>query len=128
MKKLSDYVGEEALLLWADLLDSFTEILADKEIADSIRAKKPALVIAKLIVQKKPKEALGILTRIDDTEPVNGLTLITRLASVIMEIVSEPTITSFFGLPPVGKSEEIPSGSVTESTEAGESQDISLNM
>ena len=31
MKRLSDYQGEEAIELWADLLDPISDILTDKE-------------------------------------------------------------------------------------------------
>lgn len=127
MKKLSDYKGEEALQLWSDLLDSFVDIMSDKEIADSLRARKPALLSAKLIVEKKPKEAIKILTRIDDTE-IDGLNLLTRLASLVLEIVNDSTLQSFFGFAPAVRLEKTPTGSAMENTEEKESQDISSNM
>ena len=127
MKKLSDFKGEEAILLWADLLDSFTEICTDKEIADALRAKKPALITAKLIVKKKPKEACNILLRIDDT-PIDGLNLITRLAALIMEMVNDPTISSFFGSLAEVKKDNASTGSATENIKVDENSNISSNM
>ena len=40
MKKLSDYKGDEAIELWADLLEPMTEILGDKDIAKILQDNK----------------------------------------------------------------------------------------
>lgn len=127
MKKLSDFKGEEAILLWADLLDGFTEICTDEEIANALRAKKPALITAKLIVKRKPKEACNILLRIDNT-PIDGLNLIARLAALIMEMVNDPTISSFFGSLAEVKKDSASTGSATENIKVDENSNISSNM
>lgn len=119
MKKLSDYKDEEAIELWADLLDPFATILADAEIANAIRARKPALLIAKDIIKKHKKEAEEILLRVDPT-PINGLNIIIRLMSVVMELINDPTMQSFFEFAVAEKKEEKSSGSATENTEGGE--------
>jgi hypothetical protein len=127
MNKLSDFKGEEALLLWADLLDGFTEICADKDVADALRAKKPVLVTAKLILERKPKEACNILLRIDNT-PIDGLNLITRLAGLITEMVNDPTLSSFFGSLAEVKKGSVPIGSATVNTEESENLNTSSDM
>ena len=40
MKKLSDYQGEEALELWADLIEPMSEILVDPEMKKVFESKK----------------------------------------------------------------------------------------
>lgn len=129
MKKLSDYKGEEAILLWGDLLEKFATILSDKEIANSFRAKLPALVSAKLIINKFPKETIDILLRIDDT-PVDGLNIFTRLLALLAEIGQDEDIRSFFGMSAEknGMNVQMPTGSAMESTEESENQDTSSNM
>ena len=124
MKKLSDYEGEEALDLWADLLDPFIQIVGDEKIASMLRAKKPPIVTAREICKTYKAEAIQILTRIDPT-PVNGLNVLIRLASIIKEVGNDPTVKSFFASAPEERKDETSSGSVTESIEEEETQDIS---
>lgn len=126
MKKLSDYKGEEAIELWANILDPVIEIVGDKEIAGMIRAKAPIIVVARKAIEEYRKEVSELLLAIDST-PLDGLNIVTRLASVINEIGNDEEIKSFFGLS-AGKTGEIPSGSATENTEANESPDASSDI
>lgn len=123
MKKLSDYNGEEAIDLWADLMEPTATILADPEVAKFMQSGKPPIKIAHKILKTHKKEAIEILTRIDDT-PVNGLSVVTRLLSLLAEISSDETIKSFFGTQGQ-KTEDMPSGSPTENIEEKETSDAS---
>ena len=96
MKKLSDYEGEEAILLWADLLDYITTIFQDKEVLEAVKGGKAKFKIAEVMLKTHKKECEAILLRIDPT-PLNGLNIIIRLVEVIKEVGSDPTIQSFFG-------------------------------
>lgn len=125
MKKLSDYKGEEAIELWADLLDPFVAIVGDKKIAGIIRSKKPPLEIAKEVLKSYKKEATQILLTIDDT-PLDGFNIIVRLVDVINEFATNKTMMSFFGSQAEGKEQKKPSGLPTENTE--ESPNTSSNM
>ena len=127
MKKLSDYEGEEAVELWADLLDPFIEIVGDKKIAGMLRAKKPPVVVAREIIKEYKAQVEQILLRIDPT-PLNGLNILIRLVAVLSEIGKDPTIQSFFVSAPEEKKEETSSGSVTENTEESETSDSSSDM
>lgn len=119
MKKLSDYKGEEAIELWANLLDPFVEIVGDKKIATMLRAKMPPLETAKVIIKTYKKQAMQIVLTIDPT-PIDGLNLIIRLMEVLKEIGEDPTIQSFFGSSAEAKKEETSTGSAMENTEEGE--------
>lgn len=119
MKKLSDYQGDAAIELWADLLDPFTAILSDKDLLNAIQSGKPRMLIAKDILKSHPKEAVEILQRIDP-EPVDGLNIVTRLVWLFAEIGQNETIKSFFGYAEQAKEGDEFGGSPTENTEADE--------
>ena len=119
MKKLSDYTGDEAIELWADLLEPLSRILGDKEIANTIRSKKPKMIIAKAILKYHKADAEQILLRIDP-EPLNGINVIVRLLSILSDIGQNEDIKGFFALAEQAKTENESFGSVTESTEVNE--------
>lgn len=118
MKKLSDYKGEEAIELWADLLDPIVEIVGDPDIANMLRAKKPHLIVAKEVIKHYRKQAVQILERVDPT-PVNGLNVLFRVVDVMKEIGEDPTYMHFFESV-AGNEGEKPSGSAMASTEGEE--------
>lgn len=126
MKKLSDYKGEEAIELWANILDPAVEIVGDKKINAMIRAKFPVIVVAREAIKLHPKEVCNLLLAIDPT-PIDGINILTRLLSVVNEIGQDENIKSFFGSS-AENTEENASGSAMESTEEegnqGSSSDI----
>ena len=119
MKKLSDYKGEEAIELWADLLDPFIEIIGDPNISGLLKAKKPPVITAREILKNYKKQATEILLRIDPT-PVNGLNILIRLISLLTEIGNDPTMKSFFESSAEAEKGETPSGSAMVNTEGKE--------
>ena len=116
MKRLSDYKGEEAIELWADLIDPLTAILSDEEIVDVVRSKKPKILIAKTILKNHSKDAEEILLRIDDS-PIDGLNIVLRLVAILSEIGGNEELKSFFGYAEQVKTENESSGSPMENTE-----------
>lgn len=119
MKRLSDYQGEEAIELWADLLDPLTEILSNEKVRKVVQSGQPKLLIAKEILKSCRNEAIEILERIDP-EPVDGLNIIVKLVGLLTEIGQNDEIKSFFGYAVQGKTDEGSSELPTESTEAAE--------
>ena len=115
MKKLSDYTGDEAIELWADLLEPLTGILGDPDIQNVVQSGKPKLIIAKEILKNHSADATEILTRIDPT-PIDGLNIILRLVALITDIGQNDEIKSFFGFAEQAQTESESSGSVTENT------------
>ena len=116
MKKLSDYKGDDAILLWADLLEPITAIISDKKVAVAVKSGKNKILIAKEIITSHKDETLQILKRIDDT-PINGLNLILRVGELLSEIGESDEMKSFFGYVEQAKTDSGSFGSVTESTE-----------
>lgn len=113
MKKLTDYTGDEAIELWADLLEPLTKILGDKKVADVIQSGKPKMLIAKEILKAHSEEAKEILLRIDDT-PIDGLNIVVRLVAVLADIGENEEIKSFFGYAEQAKMGKESIGSPTE--------------
>ena len=116
MKRLSDYKGEEALELWADLLEPMTEIIGDPEIQKTIKSGKAKVLIARDILKLHSKEATDIMLRIDP-EPIDGVGVITRLLGIISDFMQSDELRSFFGSAAQAKTESESSGSATENTE-----------
>ena len=117
MKKLSDYKGNDAIELWADLLDPLSAIFTDKAIADVVHSGQSKIKIAQAIIKNHAQDAVDILTRIDD-EPIDGLNIIIRLVELITEIGQNEDVKRFFGFAAEQTSEY--SGLPTENTEAKE--------
>lgn len=115
MKRLSDYKGEEAIDLWADLLEPLTSILGDTEMMKEIQSGKPYMLVAKDVLSRHKAEAEKILLRIDPT-PLDGMNVVTRLVAIIIDIGNNEDIKPFFVSAVQGKTENESSGSVTEST------------
>lgn len=119
MKKLSDYKGDEAIELWADLLDPLNEILSDDNVRKVIQSGQSKLLIAKEILKAHKKEAADILTRVDPT-PLDGMNIVLRLVALLADIGSNDEIKGFFGYAEQAQTEDASSGSVTEITKVAE--------
>lgn len=118
MKKLSDYHGEDAIDLWADLIDIGSNIFADPKIIEMARSGVAKITLAKEMIKLHKKEVSDILLRIDD-EPIDGLNVILRLVAILNEIGEHPELKDFFDMPSQTTTEES-SGSVMENTGASE--------
>lgn len=119
MKKLSDYNGDEAIELWADLLDPLTIILTDENVRNVIRSKKSKIEIAKTLLKNHKSEVITIMLRIDST-PIDGLNIVTRLIALLSDIGSNEEIKSFFGYAEEVKTDSESSGLHMVNTEAKE--------
>lgn len=119
MMKLSDHQGDEAIEMWADLLEPMTEIFTNEKVREVIQSGKPRFVIAKVILHECKNEAVEILQRIDP-EPINGLNLIVRLMGILAEVGQNEEIKSFFGYAEQAKPESKSSGLHMVSIEAAE--------
>ena len=118
MKKLSDYKNEDAIELWADILDPLMRIFQDDEFLNIFRPGTPVFQMAKAILKGHPKEIQEIILTIDDT-PITGLNLLPRTVDVIKEIKNSEEFSGFFGSTPQMK-ENASSGPVMANTGAGE--------
>lgn len=118
MRRLSDFKDEEAIDLWADIMDSASGIIQDPEIQKLANGNASVIVMAKQMLKSHKKEVCDILLRIDDT-PINGLNLPMRTVSVLNEIGEYPELSNFFGMQGQNEVSES-SGSAMENTEDSE--------
>ena len=118
MKRLSDYKNEDAIELWADLLEPILNIFEDEEVRKGVIGEESALRKAQTILRLHKGDATRLLLRIDPT-PITGLNIITRLIDVLSEIENSEEFGSFFGSQRQGK-EDASFGSAMENTEGVE--------
>lgn len=122
--RLSDYKGEEALDVLADIIEPVTLILGDKEIQELAKEHKgPLIKFVKPMIKNHKREVLEILARLENEpvekykEKVNILTLPTA----ILELINDPEIQSLFHSQGQTQVTSLASsGSATENTEASE--------
>lgn len=116
MKRLSDFEGEKAVDLWADLFELASEVVTDKRVRKKLSGSK--LLIAPVVLKHHKKEVTRILKMLEepDDEPLNGLNIVERLLYVVEEVYESKILSDFFGWQSQIEQEE-PSGSATENTE-----------
>lgn len=118
MKKLSDYKGDEAIELWADMLMPITRIITDKKI-QKVYKTKSRMEVAAEILKLHAKDTTDILLRIDPT-PLNGLNTIVRIVELIVDFEKADELKSFFGSAGQAQTASESSGLHTANIEAGE--------
>lgn len=119
--KLSDYKGEQALDMLADMIEPATAIMADKEIAALAKRKVPAVKIIKHAIKNHKREVIEILAILEGETPEKyekKVTLFT-LPAKLLEIFNDPDLMNLFTSQGQSK-DETNSSSATESTEGGD--------
>lgn len=127
MKMLSDYKGEDALDILADIIEPLSVIFADEELQKLQKEQKAGKKIApiafiKPAIKNHKEEVLSILARIEDKpleeykEEVN----IMALPLQILSIVNDPMVKSLFhSQSQTSNTSSASSGSAIANTEAG---------
>lgn len=124
MRKLSDYQGEEAIVLLGEILEPTMVILADKDVSEN---KAPTrLQLASIILKKHPKEILEILARLDGEEVKDYKCNILTLPTKVVEILNDKDLMDFFASQ-TAEMLKSASGAVTANTEEEEMSDTSLS-
>lgn len=124
--KISEYRGEEALELLADIMEPAARMLADAEVQAAFKRGAPVAKIAQLCLKGRKREILEILARLENI-PAEEYAETRGIGEMLMGIIglfSDPSVSMLF--PSRGqRKEEIPSGSATEGTQEGEMQGTS---
>ena len=95
MKKLSEYKDEDALDLFADLIDPITDIMGDKEVVNSFTKESKIKGIQMMI--KKHKGAVFQCLAILEGIPVEEYHCdILSLPKTILEIMNDEGLMDFF--------------------------------
>ncbi len=120
MKRLSDYTGEEAIEIWADIIDPAMVIIEDEEVQKYTTGKGISIKDAvKVILKKYRKEAMEILNRIND-KPLNGASSFPALTVFVSELVFGDNVKAFSRSSEQEKPEDESSGSATGNIKDGE--------
>jgi hypothetical protein len=119
--RLSEFKGEEALDVLADIIEPITMIMTDKEIYELAKNQaQPIQYISPMIKNHKP-ELIQILARLDNktVEEYNKTLTLISLPKQILEMINDPEVQNLFQLQE--ENPAIPSASsspATENTEA----------
>lgn len=119
--KLSEYKGEKALDVFADLIEPFAAIASDKEVMNHVRSGKPTIKLIKPLLKNHKREVIEIMAILDGEDPANYSEKVNvfTLPKKLLEILNDPDLKSLFTLQGQ-KTDETSSGSATESIEAKE--------
>lgn len=116
--KLSDFKGEEAILLLGDLIDPCMEIFTDEELRKAYE-KETVATCVKLVLKSHPRAVLTILALLDgvpvDKYECNPITLPMK----VMQIINDEELRAFF-LSSAQMASEKPTGSATANTTGDE--------
>lgn len=97
--KLSDYKGEEALDVLADIIEPLANIIADAEIQElSKKPNTPIIAMVKPAIKNHKGDLIAVLARIENV-PVEQyretMNLIT-LPKQVMELLNDPEVQNLF--------------------------------
>lgn len=124
MRKLSDYKGEEAIDLLADIIEPMALILADKSVRAMVENKDEKVPIIKLVkplLKSHKKELIEILARVAEmpVEEYEKTISVFTLPIQVMDLINDPMVQSLFTSQSQTAVTSLASfGSVTENTEA----------
>ncbi len=116
--KLSEYKGEDALDILADLIEPAAEIMTDPEIISAFRGDVPKTKIARLIIKGHKSAIISVLAALERENPeeyAKKMNLFT-LPAKLVELFNDPELINLFTLQGQ-ETEGTSSGSATESIE-----------
>ena len=120
--KLSDYKGEEALDVLADIIEPLAMIISDKEIQELSKQKNvPAVRFIKPAIKNHKKELIQVLARLENqpVEEYEKTITIFTLPSQVLDLINDPEVQSLFRSQERSKLTSLASSSpAMESTEA----------
>lgn len=93
--RLSEFKGEEAFEVLADMLEPCATILADPEVKKGFESGKK-LKLVSLIMRKYKHEILTIMAIIDRVDPQTYEPTLVEIPKKIIELLNDPDIVSLF--------------------------------
>lgn len=107
--------NEETLDLFADLLEPFGELLADKEVTELLQGGKMLKAVSKAIKGHK-SAVIEILARLDGEEPSEYKVSLIAIPKKLIDLFSNPELQDLFSSQPQ-MTDAAFSGSATANTE-----------
>lgn len=123
--RLSDYKGEAALDVLADIIEPLTAVLADPELQELAKAENKSMIkYARPMLKNHKAEIIEILARLEN-EPVDEykdkITILT-LPAKLLEFLNDPEVQALFQSQHQSAVEPLPNfGAATENTGAKKS-------
>lgn len=93
---LKDFRGAAALDLLEDIMDPAQAIFGDKEIAETWKSGKPAIIKAKAILKTHKKDVLEILAAVEGVPVEEYHDNIFDMLKKVMDIVNDPDVRFLF--------------------------------
>lgn len=112
---MKERTNEEALDLFADLLEPFGELLADKEVAELLQGGKMLRAISKAVKGHK-SAVIEILARVDGEEPDKYKVNVFTIPKKLLELFQNEDLQELFTSQPQ-MTDAAFSGSATENIE-----------
>lgn len=94
--KISEYKGEEAIDLLADLIAPATRILSNPQLALAVKNGKNKLEIARLIMKADKKATMEILALLAGVPVDEYECTVPSILKQLLEILSDEDLMSFF--------------------------------
>lgn len=115
--KLTEFEGEKAIDVLADLLEPASEIMTDKEFVSLFQSGDRIKAI-KIALKKHAKAVIEILAISEGEDPATYKPKVLTLPAKLLELLNDPEVVGLFQLQ--GRDVKTSSGSATEITEASE--------
>lgn len=116
--KLSEFKGEEAMLILAELIDPASEIIKDERIKQ-IKANNGQMSdVIKILLKDHAKPVLKILALLNREDPETYSPSLIELPSMLVELLKDEELMSVFHLRSLNEVGE-PLTSASENTEIG---------
>lgn len=94
--KLSEIKGERAFDVLADIMDPVVEIIGDDKVRNAIKAGKPKLLIAKLVMKEHKKSLIEILALLNDEDPKTYEPSLIELPKMALELMNDEELSKLF--------------------------------
>lgn len=117
--KLSDYKGEDALELLANIIEPAMEIFSDKRISEAAKSKMARGALVKMILKNHKKSILEIMAYIDGEDPTTYNPGVFTIPVRLLELFNDEEFTELFHSLGQKSSDQL-SGPATEATQESE--------
>ena len=95
MKKISDYKGDSAIDLYAEILEPIGEIIEDKEVTKAMQEGKSMICIAGIAFRKHKEAVKKFILAVDGTE-LDGINVFPRFMINFVEVLNNKDFIDFF--------------------------------
>lgn len=112
--KLSDYKGEEALEVLADIIEPAAEIFSDKEVVDGFKNPAKRLKAVSVALRKHKKPVIALLAALERKDPEEYEVGVLTLPAKLLEILNDKELLELF-------TSQAQTGDATSSASASES-------